>query len=677
MAVTGERLIYDITVNSKGASQELKDFDKSVQQLNKSTQNVSKTFDLFKGVLAGYLSFQGAKMFLELADAMQETNTRLTILTGSSVTAAAVQEELFQIAQKHSVALKDLSKSYIAISPVLKEQGKTQREALAFTDNIIASYKLIGQSSSEAAQSIQNLAHAYASGKIDANQLTKVLTDNREILKAVAAQMGVSEKAVKALARSGAISGETFFQAVIKAGKKWQEEAKKLPTGIDEAMTNLTNSLTKLAGEFAPIVELISKFILLVSENFPAVAGAILGIATAIGVATAATIKWNLAFLANPVTWIAAGIGVAVFLIIKYWDEFKQFLYVLWNRDIPNWIDKGIIAWLEFGKAIEEGLKWIGDQFIKFFNLLIEKYNIVADKLNFKKLTEIPPIKLDQTGTDKEIAKITDEINKRTAAVDKYIKALNKVPPPKKTGLDDAGTKPKDITGTVEGDIEKRATQIRILGEQLKGLKTDDVWGGFKNGVQEAIAKVPTIAEGMNKIGEDLFNGMTDSLTNFVKTGKLELKSLFDSISTSLIKLAIQKGLVAAIDLFVAKGAVFENGNVTPFAKGGVVTKPTLFPFASGVGLMGEAGPEAIMPLHRDSRGSLGVKSAGQGGSSTVVNVYNQTKDSEVETKESEDPNGVKKIDVYITQKIKTVFQTGQMDKTMQNNFGLSRAGVR
>jgi phage-related minor tail protein len=92
---------------------------------------------------------------------------------------------------------------------------------------------------------------------------------------------------------------------------------------------------------------------------------------------------------------------------------------------------------------------------------------------------------------------------------------------------------------------------------------------------------------------------------------------------------------------------------------------------------MGEAGPEAIMPLHRDSRGSLGVKSAGQGGSSTVVNVYNQTKDSEVETKESEDPNGVKKIDVYITQKIKTVFQTGQMDKTMQNNFGLSRAGVR
>src|SRR4249919_1785054 len=110
MAVTGERLIYDITVNSKGASQELKDFDKSVQQLNKSTQNISKTFDLFKGILAGYLSFQGAKAFLDLADAMQETQVRLTSLTGDMDTAIAVQEELFNVAQKHSIAIKDLSK---------------------------------------------------------------------------------------------------------------------------------------------------------------------------------------------------------------------------------------------------------------------------------------------------------------------------------------------------------------------------------------------------------------------------------------------------------------------------------------------------------------------------------------------------------------------------------------
>jgi len=57
-----------------------------------------------------------------------------------------------------------------------------------------------------------------------------------------------------------------------------------------------------------------------------------------------------------------------------------------------------------------------------------------------------------------------------------------------------------------------------------------------------------------------------------------------------------------------ANGAAFSNGQVTPFASGGIVGSPTLFPMANGAGLMGEAGPEAIMPLKRDKNGKLGVE---------------------------------------------------------------------
>jgi phage-related minor tail protein len=57
-----------------------------------------------------------------------------------------------------------------------------------------------------------------------------------------------------------------------------------------------------------------------------------------------------------------------------------------------------------------------------------------------------------------------------------------------------------------------------------------------------------------------------------------------------------------------------------PFAYGGVVNKPTLFPMANGAGLMGEAGPEAIMPLRRTASGRLGVESSG-GVGNVVVNV--------------------------------------------------------
>ncbi|WP_425045436.1 phage tail tape measure protein [Primorskyibacter sp. S87] len=77
-------------------------------------------------------------------------------------------------------------------------------------------------------------------------------------------------------------------------------------------------------------------------------------------------------------------------------------------------------------------------------------------------------------------------------------------------------------------------------------------------------------------------------------------------------------GLVEGILPF-AKGGSFSQGRVMPFANGGVVSGPVAFPMRGGTGLMGEAGPEAIMPLTRGPDGKLGVRSAGSGRSVTVV----------------------------------------------------------
>ena len=83
---------------------------------------------------------------------------------------------------------------------------------------------------------------------------------------------------------------------------------------------------------------------------------------------------------------------------------------------------------------------------------------------------------------------------------------------------------------------------------------------------------------------------------------------------------AIQQGSPIEV---AANGATFANG-IAKFASGGIVNRPTLFKFASGgamqTGVMGEAGPEAIMPLKRGADGKLGVAGGG-GGTSVVVNV--------------------------------------------------------
>lgn len=69
-----------------------------------------------------------------------------------------------------------------------------------------------------------------------------------------------------------------------------------------------------------------------------------------------------------------------------------------------------------------------------------------------------------------------------------------------------------------------------------------------------------------------------------------------------------------------ARGGVIAGGRIRPFAAGGVVAAPTYFPMRDGIGLAGEAGPEAILPLKRGSDGRLGV-AAGPGATSVTVNI--------------------------------------------------------
>lgn len=77
-------------------------------------------------------------------------------------------------------------------------------------------------------------------------------------------------------------------------------------------------------------------------------------------------------------------------------------------------------------------------------------------------------------------------------------------------------------------------------------------------------------------------------------------------------------GLVSGLLPFKDGGA-FTQGRVVPFATGGIVSGPVSFPMRGGMGLMGEAGPEAIMPLSRGSDGRLGVRMEGGGRPVNVV----------------------------------------------------------
>jgi hypothetical protein len=142
--------------------------------------------------------------------------------------------------------------------------------------------------------------------------------------------------------------------------------------------------------------------------------------------------------------------------------------------------------------------------------------------------------------------------------------------------------------------------------------------------------------------------------------------------------------MLGGLDFFNAHGNVYGESGVMAFAHGGaftnsIVTKPTLFPFAKGTGLMGEAGPEAIMPLTRTSGGDLGVRAEGFGGAGVVVNIINNANGTEVSTRESTGANGGKTIEVLIDEiNGKNAARHGSAtDRAMRGAYGVKPALVR
>jgi len=187
----------------------------------------------------------------------------------------------------------------------------------------------------------------------------------------------------------------------------------------------------------------------------------------------------------------------------------------------------------------------------------------------------------------------------------------------------------KDKLDVLTG-IKKETENIT---EETKNLnqKSKIVFDSLKAGAQDYLNSIKDVGKQIQDAFVSAFKGMEDAFVNFVMTGKLNFKDLARSIIADITRIVVRQKLmmpllkgvnnIFGLDLkFNAAGNVFGANGIIPYAKGGIVNKPTIFPFANGVGLMGEAGAEAILPLKRGRSGNLGVESSGTS-TNIVVNV--------------------------------------------------------
>ena len=177
-------------------------------------------------------------------------------------------------------------------------------------------------------------------------------------------------------------------------------------------------------------------------------------------------------------------------------------------------------------------------------------------------------------------------------------------------------------------------TRTEALEDQIAALEatlagTGAVVAGFEGDLAGLRDSMVFTGREVDRLSSGIGRGLRGAFDGLVFDG-LKLSEALKQVATSMVDMVYDvamkpvqgavggmiaegmNGLLSGMMPF-AKGGAFTQGRVMPFAKGGVVASPTAFPMRGGTGLMGEAGPEAIMPLTRGADGRLGVQAAGGG----------------------------------------------------------------
>ena len=184
----------------------------------------------------------------------------------------------------------------------------------------------------------------------------------------------------------------------------------------------------------------------------------------------------------------------------------------------------------------------------------------------------------------------------------------------------DIGTMQEQLQA-LESQLGSSVSMVAAFDEELARMRETMVFTG-----REVNTLSSGISGGLRKAFDGLvFDGM--KLNDALKTVANTIVDTIYAIAIKPVTGALGGFLAQGISGIMgggmpfAAGGAFSQGKVMPFAKGGIVGGPTSFPMRGGRGLMGEAGPEAIMPLARGPDGKLGVQAGGGRSVNVVMNI--------------------------------------------------------
>jgi lambda family phage tail tape measure protein len=600
-----------------------------------------------------------------------------------------IMQQLEEVSKRTVSPIESNANAFARFQFILRGTGTSLQDTLDIVETLQNTFRLSGATTQEAAAATLQLSQAMGAGRLQGDEFRSVMENNVAFAKLLADTLNVTTGELKRMSREGKITTEVMKEAAIGNKEMVDSMVAGLEITVAQAFTNLateakttSNELDDLLGitdliviAFERMTESLDNFLLTEEDaaafrkqigdviigtgraadfvmNSPVVkAGGILGL-----------LIWGLK--GGAIKKLIAGGGIAAILGAT---DFKSMFDAL-GQAADNAFAK--IAVVDVNKRIKDTEQDIEDL-----------YEAVREG-------EAP----------RDAAILMQDLRDRLASYKEDLKHYTEILQDNSKALEENNSKYEDAAKSIIeqwDNLQDRKRDIRDL--------TNDINLGLSLSFYSLGDQLTEMFNIQDKEIKKWKKDTTQAFLDVATVGSSAIEGLVNSILEDLARLAIQKqivdplfgaieGILSGMNPFgggespigdtqidfgagapvavAAKGKAFNRGKVLPFARGGVVSGPTIFPMAQGAGLMGEAGPEAVMPLKRTSGGELGVKADGMG---TTVIINNNT-NQQAQVSETNTPNG-KVVEVMIGETVKGMFGSGALDRTMRTNYGLVRQG--
>jgi len=499
-------------------------------------------------------------------------------LRGAVKTEADFQKGLEIIANTSktlNVPIAASTKQFTTLAASVVGAGGSIEDAKVVFEGVSNSIKATGGNAEDVQSAIRAMSQIFGKGKVSAEELQGQLGERLAgaVVKFAEANGSSLQKLQKDL-RDGTVGLDQVIKFANKLNIDFAETAKRVANSAADAgqrlQTQIQNLSIAIGKDLIPVGAALQKQFSEILLGFQGNDGAV--------VALTESIKVFGGFLVSTVALVRTLVRILV--------DLTKILFHLFDMDFAS-----------AGKVMSKG----------FQDLAINFQKDIALFTDIAKGTQPPEAGQgsgSNTTTDGLPSLTEDQSKKAQSILDKYVESVRDVNSQVANSFVNTFKKLEDSlvefvqTGTLNfkklaqsiiSDITRIFIRSQIIAPLTGGL--GNIFGGGKKSVTSTVSNVVG--------GSETFSSSSPITGNF---NPFDSGMFYDFKPNAL-------------------GNVIANNKIVPYAKGGLITRPQLFPLADGAALAGEAGVEAIMPLRRGKDGKLGVEATGGGIGNIVVNV--------------------------------------------------------